>query len=255
MAFAPNTSPFITTASASVDLPNSQVLTAGTGIQVTQSGPGGNVTVSAAGSLLSLSQLGASGILSINHSLNQINTRTLSSDGTLTITNPDGLNGSPLFSVTPETQVQLIQVSANGGSIVGSAPTINFMGAGNTSVSAVNEGAFINVTISSTGGGGSGVTEVDTGTGLTGGPVTSTGTISIANTGVTANSYTNANITVNAQGQITAASNGSNGSGTVTSIIGTINQIEPHTTAITTSGTLSLSNTLIAPGTFAATTP
>jgi microcystin-dependent protein len=49
------------------------------------------------------------------------------------------------------------------------------------------------------------VTSVATGTGLTGGPVTSTGTISIANTTVTAGNYTNACFTVNAQGQLTAA--------------------------------------------------
>ena len=52
---------------------------------------------------------------------------------------------------------------------------------------------------------GTGVTSVATGTGLTGGPITSTGTISIADTAVTPGSYTAANITVNAQGQITAA--------------------------------------------------
>jgi hypothetical protein len=86
---------------------------------------------------------------------------------------------------------------------------------------------------------GSGVSSVGTGTGLTGGPITSTGTISIADTGVTATSYTNANITVNAQGQITSASNGTNG--TVTSVgmsVPTFLSVTPST--ITTSGTFAV---------------
>ena len=55
------------------------------------------------------------------------------------------------------------------------------------------------------------------GTGLNGGGVSGAVTLNITNTGVTAGSYTNMNATVNAQGQITTASNGSPGNiGTIT---------------------------------------
>jgi hypothetical protein len=64
------------------------------------------------------------------------------------------------------------------------------------------------VAITSGGGGGNGtVTNVATGTGLTGGPITTTGTIALANTDVTAGTYGNAStvaqVTINAQGQAT----------------------------------------------------
>jgi hypothetical protein len=64
------------------------------------------------------------------------------------------------------------------------------------------------------GGGGNGsgtVTQVNTGTGLTGGPITTTGTVSLANTTVAAGTYgsaTNvAQVIINAQGQVTNATN------------------------------------------------
>jgi hypothetical protein len=87
------------------------------------------------------------------------------------------------------------------------------------------------------------VKSITAGTGLDGGTITDTGTISVADTAVTAGNYEYASITVNQQGQITSATNGA---APVTVINGTPNQVNVVTDA--NGSTISLSSTIECPG-------
>jgi len=216
----------------------------GNGLSITNGdGVSGNPTFALSGVAASVAGLSGTGMLAMTGGGTTVSGRDLlGTANQITITNGNGASGNPTFAITtnpelPGTEGVTIPFGTtaeraaipNNGELRYNTTTATFEGYANNAWGAI-------VT-------GTGVTSVATGTGLTGGPITSTGTISIANTGVTAGSYTSANITVNAQGQITAAANGA--AGGVTSFSAGTTGFTPSTAstgAVVLAGTLGVPN-------------
>lgn len=184
------------------------IATSGAGIGVSDgNGQQGNPTIALSGIPASLANSGGTGFLALPGN-GTVSGRTLTGTADqIDITNPDGIAGSPVFSIAdnavlpgsegvtvPSGTTAERPASPTNGDIRYNTDLGLFEGYVNSAWAAFASG--------------SGVTSIATGTGLTGGPITSTGTISIANTAVTSGSYGAASktltATVNAQGQLTA---------------------------------------------------
>lgn len=171
-------------------------------------GVSGNPTISAAGALASLQNLAGTGSVMATSAGNYTLRTLTGTSNQITITNATGVSGDPTFAITNNPVLPGAE-----SVVVPSGTTAQRPGAPSNGMIRYNTdlGVFEGYKNGSweTFAAGTGVTSVATGTGLTGGPITSTGTISLANTAVSAGSYGSATaaptFTVDAQGRLTAA--------------------------------------------------
>jgi hypothetical protein len=216
------------------------IAVSGVGLSISNgSGVSGDPTIALAGQVLNLANASINGFVVLT-SAGAITSTTLTGTANqIGITNPTGV-GNPVFSIAndpvmPGNGAMTIPIGTTSQQPVASTAGMIRYDSTAGAFYGYSGSAWRQFSLSG------GVTQVNTGTGLTGGPITGVGTISLDNTAVTAGSYGSTTqvgtFTVNAQGQLTAAANVSisaSAIGAVTTINGTSNEITASGTSTVT---------------------
>jgi hypothetical protein len=220
-------------------------ITVGSGLGITNGdGVADNPLIAYTGVMSNLAALSGTGLVAVNGALATQVAIVGTADQT-TVLNGNGV-GSPTIGladnpVLPGTAAVTLTVGTTAQRPVGAVGKIRYnvdLGA----YEAFQSGLWRQFSLAG------GVTQVNTGTGLTGGPIMGVGTVSLANTAVTPGTYGSATqvgqFQVDAQGRLIAASNTTitpSSIGAVASVSGTANEI---TSTGTTNVTLSLPTAL-----------
>ena len=225
------------------------IAVSGVGLSIADgSGVSGDPTITLAGQVLNLANLSANGLMVITTAGALSATSILNVVDQTAVFNADGTAGNPTIGlasnpIIPGTGSIFIPVGTTGQRPAGVDGKIRYNST-DGAYEGYSTGAWRQFSLSG------GVTLINTGTGLTGGPITGSGTISIDNTAVTAGSYGSSTqvgtFTVNAQGQLTTAA-----SVTITpAAIGAVSSVSGTANEITATGTTTVVLSLPAALTF-----
>jgi len=143
----------------STDAPNGRVLTTNpntSNLQLQDSGPGGEIAIDTVLNLQSLVGINTDGLTTYIGG-NEFVSRSVTSSDSITVNNGNGVAGDISMDVVDSTSIQKVQVETQNV-IRGAESTLKFVEGPNISISAVNNlGTNMEITIGSTGGGGSDV--------------------------------------------------------------------------------------------------